>query len=287
MKKLIAIILAFTLLFSFTALPASAELGTDTGVNINSAKSIFERIADVFHDLVAKLFKVFGMECPLCENHDGYGEAEGDGGFNKAEVAKKYNDAVNALKAYDRKVTVEYIKDRRPTLVQAPGTLNKKVENILKEYKIINDLTTRNFERNQSKEITKLLPPSDRESQLSGNYLKYIKPLIEGDNTKIEFEFEEAVSKYENAVTTAPNGYSEAFDYINLAEYEFDGISLEKAEITYKDAKVEALLDGYERVTYIKVQALIVIKATVVEKGAEQLIEVELSSTDTYNIIYK
>ena len=46
MKKLIAIILAITLLFSFAALPVSAELGdSDNSLTLNEAKSIFERIA--------------------------------------------------------------------------------------------------------------------------------------------------------------------------------------------------------------------------------------------------
>ena len=131
MKKLIAILLSVTLLFGCMAIPVSAELGdSDQSININEAKSLFERIADVFHDLVAKLFKVFGLECPLCENHDGYGEAEGDGDFNKAEIAKKYNDAVNELKAHRKTLKIEHSSYFKATIEEAPASIKKTLEKV-------------------------------------------------------------------------------------------------------------------------------------------------------------
>ena len=138
MKKLIAIILSITLLFSFAALPVSAELGdSDATININEAKSLFARIADIFHDLIAKLFKAFGADCPLCENHDGYGEAEGDGGFNIAEVAKMYSDAVNKLKSWNKKVEIDHTIDVKIIKIEGLSLTNQDKFNNLLEKRIL------------------------------------------------------------------------------------------------------------------------------------------------------
>ncbi len=285
MKKFIAIILSITLLFSFMALPVSAELGdSDASININEAKSIFERIADVFHNLVANLFKIFGLDCPLCENHDGYGEAEGDGDFNKAEIAKKYNDAVNQLKAHKKKLTITHKSYMKPTVEEAPSSIKKAIENVLDNF-AGNDIETLTFKNNESAEIAAVIPPSDKEANLSGAYIDYINFQNYNDDTKIEFRLMDSESTFDGTKTTLPEGYADVLNPVNLDNLS-DVIAFTHADITYTDTNVEAILNINGKVKSLKTSTTITVNATVKTGATPSVVKIKLECADEYNMNY-
>lgn len=287
MKKFLAIILALTMMFSFAAMPASAELGEpDTSIGINDAKSIFEKIADVFHDLVANLFKAFGMECPLCENHDGYGEAEGDGEFNKAELAKQYNDAVNELKAHKKTLNVEHISNIKK--VELSGTtlsLQSSINSFLKDMLGRNE-QTHTFKNNESAKISALIPPEGRESQLSGAYVKEISYYKSNDDAKIKFTLKDSESTFNGTTTTNPKGYIEVFEPINLGAYDFDDFEIIYADITYSDTGAEAVLNSNNKLKSLKTFSTITINATIETSKGKSPITLVLDCSDEYTITY-
>ena len=285
MKKLIAILLSITLIFGCMAIPVSAELGdSDNSININEAKSIFERIADVFHDLVAKLFKVFGLDCPLCENHDGYGEAEGDGEFNKAEIAKKYTDAVNTLKAYRKTLKIEHSSNIKTKVEEAPSSIKKVLENVLNSVSG-SDTETLSFKNNESAKISAIIPPSDKEAKLSGAYVEYINFLNYNDDTKIEFRLKEATSTFDGTETTLPEGYSDVLNPINLNSIS-EVVDIIHADITYSNTDVEAVLDYNAKVKTLKTSSTITVNLTVQAGDTPSVVKVVIDCADEYQMKY-
>ena len=81
------------------AMPVSARLGnvgeSDPSYVESATISIFGKIGDFFHNAIAKVFSIFGADCPLCDNHYGYGAAEGEGGYTKEEVLSVLPDLPN------------------------------------------------------------------------------------------------------------------------------------------------------------------------------------------------
>ncbi len=287
MKKLIAIILSITLLFSFMAIPASAELGdSDQSININEATSIFERIADVFHNLIANLFKIFGLDCPLCENHDGYGEAEGDGDFNYAEIAKMYNGAVNNLKANRKTLKIAHTSNVKKLEVSGVSTAIKNTLDNLLEDVLGRNENTYTFKNNESAKISALIPPKNREACLSGAYVNNINYYKEGDNSKIEFTLMDSKSKYDGTTTTAPEGFCEVLDYLNLGEIDLGIGEITSADISYKDTSVKATLDVNSKVKSLKTSYEITVDAVLEGGSNTSHLKMVFDCSDEYNISY-
>lgn len=285
MKKLIAILLSVTLLFGCMAIPVSAELGdSDQSININEAKSLFERIADVFHDLVAKLFKVFGLECPLCENHDGYGEAEGDGDFNKAEIAKKYNDAVNELKAHKKTLKIEHISYFKATIEEAPASIKKTLEKVFDAVSGY-DTETLSFKNNESAKISAIIPPSDKEAKLSGAYVDYANILNYNDDVKLEFRLFDSTSTFDGTATTLPEGYADVLNPVNLDSIA-EVVDIIRADITYSNTNIEAVLNTYNKVKTLKTSSTITLDLTVKTGDAPSVVKLVLDCADEYQIKY-
>lgn len=287
MKKLIAILLSITLLFGCIAIPVSAELGdSDNSININEAKSLFERIADVFHDLVAKLFKVFGLDCPLCENHDGYGEAEGDAEFNIAEIAKMYNEEVNELKAHKKTLTIEHISNIRKAELSGTTLSLQKAINAFLEDVLGKNEQTHTFKNNESAKISAILPPEGREAQLSGAYATSASFYKEGDDTIIRFSLMDSKSTFDGVTTTAPEGYTEAFEPINLGGYEFETFEIIFAEISYSATEAEAVVNFNGKLKELRTSTTITIEATVEANGTKTPVTLVLDCADEYQIKY-
>lgn len=258
MKKLIAIILSITLIFSFMAVPASAKVGnlgeSDPSFTESVTVSIFDKIGDFFHNLIAKIFGIFGADCPICDNHYGYGDAGGEGGYNKEEAAKMYNDAINKLKKHNTTVRIDYAKDVSTSVIEeAPtGSMKNLVESILKNLSGRTE-SGKNFTYNEQAKINSLVPPSDRDSALSGANVKEISVNKINDTTKIEFVLNEVEAYYDGTSTSGDAVYASVLNPVNIAAYDFGtGIYVTDANLIYDNVKVEAVLDSYGRIVSFK-----------------------------------
>ena len=257
MKKLIAILLAFTLMFSFMAVPASAKVGnvggTDTSIELGAAASLFDRIGDFFHDLIAKIFNAFGADCPICDNHSGYGDAEGDGDYNREEVAQEYNLAINKIKMHKTKLRIDCVKDITVKATELPsmGSLQEKVNAAIKEISGRVE-SGKNFSYNQQGKISNLIPPSSKESALSGADVKTIKSNKVNDTVVISFTLVDTEAYYDGSTTTSNGVYERVLTPINLGKLELDGITNTDANIFYTDTKVEAAIDDNDNLLSLK-----------------------------------
>lgn len=290
MKKFIAIILSITLLFSFMAIPVSAELGDSSTptVSTGTIKSVFERLSDVFHNLIANIFKAFGQDCPLCENHDGYGEAGGEGDYNYAEVAAKYNEAVNALKAHKKTLKIEHISNINYELQDASGvseSVRKAIKDFFEDYKGKNH-NLYEFKRSESAKISALIPPSGKAAALNAAYLNFISCYFVNDKTKIEFELMDSKSSFDGTTTTNPEGYADVLDPINLAEYDFGSGKIKKADIAYKNTTVEATMNSYNQVENLKTSSEITFDVTFELNGKTSQFTIVVDCANEYQMSY-
>lgn len=290
MKKLIAIILSITLMFSFMAVPASAALdnSSDTSISTEGVKSIFERIGDVFHNLIARIFKIFGLDCPLCENHDGYGEAGGEGEFNKAEAAAKYNEAVNQLKAYKRPIKIKHTSNLDNELQEVSGVtaaIKNIIEDVLEDFEGKN-ISVHNFGYGDSDKISNVIPPYGKEAKLNGAYIDYINYTHYNDKVKIDFRLNDSESHFDGTNTTSPVGYSDVFEPINLSEIELGTGKIKSADIAYRNATAEAVINEYGNVEYLKTDVEITVDVTIELSGKTSQFKIVSHCVDEYEMTY-
>ncbi|MBQ5905959.1 MAG: hypothetical protein IIW88_08850 [Clostridia bacterium] len=266
MKKLIAIILSITLIFGLMAMPASAKVGNvgneDPSFTESLSVSIFDKIGNFFHDLIAKIFKLFGADCPICDNHDGYGEAEGEGNYNKEEVAKMYNVAINKIKMHKTTLRIDHSKEITTKVTELPAVKSAQ-EKLNAALAAISGRVEsgKNFSYNQQSKISNLIPPSSKDSSLSGANVKYIKANNVNDTVKIEFALKDVEAFFDGTVTTGDAVYGSVLTPINLASLEFDGITVTDANISYKDVKIEAVMDNNENLLSLKTSTNFEIRA--------------------------
>ena len=296
MKKLIAILLSLTLLFSFMAMPVSAaDKITDTSADVivgigsvlgsGTTKSIFATISDAFHNFIATVFGIFGLDCPLCENHDGYGEAGGEAEYTKAELAKIYNDAVNKLKSYRKNLKIEHTTNVKKVELSASSTTAKNaVSAVLDDY-LGKDETTLDFS-NQSAKISALIPPTGREAQLSGAYVDYIEYYKANDDRRVKFQVAESFCTYNGTTTDAPTSLKEVFECINFGEYDLGSVKVINADITYKNMTFDATIDMNNNLKNLKTSYELTIDAKVKVNGSESQVTLVLNCADEYNVIY-
>ena len=283
MKRIIAIILAMTLLFSFMAVPASAALNnpSDTTVSTSGIKSIFERIGDFFHNLIANIFKTFGMECPMCENHDGYTDADGDGTYTKNEIITMYNDGVNSLKAYKKPLKITHTSKLGADITDASAVAEKVFDSILEDYTGQNTKNY-NFKYNENAKISAVIPPNGKDADLNVSYIDYISYSRTGDYGVIEFGLKDAESRYDGTSTTVPLGYSDVLTPVDLSGSE----NITEADISYQDTVVKATLDIGGNVKTIEVSSKITISAVAKIGSVRSNINITLDCNDEYSITY-
>lgn len=290
MKKLLAIILSITLLFSFMAVPASAASDQFDGVSDSSSgiTSLFERIGDGFHDIIAKIFNVFGLDCPFCENHFGYGEAGGEGGLNKAEVADKYNTAINNLKNYRQGMKMLVTTDVSYTVEEVSGVtsaVNTVIKNFLEDYKGVN-YKNYTFKAGEKAKISAVVPPSGKEAKLDAKYVSDINLYNVDDKTKIDFKLMDADSHYDGTSTTAPQGFDGVIDYIDLAEIVPGAGVIKSADISYKNTSVEATIDVYNNIENLKISTDITLDITFELNGRTSQFKLFIDSVEEYEMTY-
>ena len=251
MKKIIAIVLALTLMFSFMAMPVSARLGnvgeSDPSYVESATISIFGKIGDFFHNAIAKVFSIFGADCPLCDNHYGYGAAEGEGGYTKEEVAKMYNEAMNTLKQYNKEVKIDHAKEITAEVTEGASTasLRKKVDAALKEIKGRVE-SGKTYTYNSQAAINSLIAPAGKNATLSGENVSSISANRVNDTLKIQFTLDDVDAYYNGTTTTGDGVYASILKPIDLATLDVGTeIVVTSANILYRNVKVELVVDSY------------------------------------------
>lgn len=290
MKKLLAIILSIILIFGCMSVPATAVGDQFDGVSDSSSgiTSFFERIADGFHDVIAKIFSVFGLDCPMCDNHFGYGEAGGEGELNKAEVAEKYNTAINNLKTYRKAVKIVHESNLSYEVEEVSG-VSAVVKTVIAN--VLEDLEGKNyknysFKAGESAKISAVVPPSGKSAALDAKYLDYINLYNKNDKTKIDFKLMDGVSSYDGNNTTEAAGYTGVIDTINLAAIVPGAGAIKKADISYKNTTVEATIDVYNNIELLRISTEITLDITFELNGNTSEFKIIIDSVDEYEMSY-
>ena len=229
---------------------------------------------------------MFGQDCPLCENHDGFGEAGGDGDYNKAEIAKQYNDAINKLKAYNKTLKIEHTSNIDLEITDCSSqTLANIIDGVLENLEG-RDESTKNFKNGESAKINAFVPPTEKDAALNGAYLERISMYKINDNTKIEFGLMDSESRFDGTTVTNPVGYSDVLDPLNIGALDLGPVSVTEADISYKDVTVELVLDHYGRVKSFKSVTKIAVDAIAKVSKISMSVNIEGSIVEEYEVKY-
>lgn len=259
-KKLSALLVVLTLLFSLGSVPASAvnvyEDNKFHGYNEvydygnEEDKNFFEKIKDTFHWYIARLFFYFEADCPICGEH-----------FLPPDLVNAedcYNDAVNALKNYKGTVTVKRVSTTDIQVQDVPQVVAAIVgpvcENLAgtteNTYTFIAGKTL------DGKAITDVVEPIGRKADLSaegvhGSFTKFTGDELIPQSLSIQLVPEAERFDGTSMVNVAPHNAS-VMETINLATLELGPIKIYEAESSYPGTEIYAEFDNLGRITSIK-----------------------------------
>lgn len=293
-KKLSALLLVLTMLFTLGSVPASAvnvyEDNKFQGYNEvydygnEEDKNFFEKIKDTFHWYIARLFFYFDADCPICGEH-----------FLPPDLVNAedcYNDAVNALKNYKGTVTVKRVSTTDISVNDVPSVVASVIgpvcENLAgtteNTYTFIAGKTL------DGKAITDVVEPMGRKANLSaegvhGSYTKFTSDELIPQSLSIQLVSEAERFDGTSMVNVAPHNAS-VMETINLGALDLGPIKIHEAEGTYTGTEIYAGFDSFGRITSIKLVRPYDLYATGKTGPINATVHVSAETTEEYTITY-
>lgn len=294
LKKLSALLVVLTLLFSLGSVPASAvnvyEDNKFCGYNEvydygnEEDKNFFEKIKDTFHWYIARIFFYFEADCPICGEHFLPPD------FVDAEDC--YNDAVNALKNYKGTVTVKRVSTTDISVNDAPSVVASVIgpvcENLAgtteNTYTFIAGKTL------DGKAITDVVEPMGRKADLSaegvhGSFTKFTGDELIPQGLSIQLVSEAERFDGTSMVNVAAHNAS-VMETINLGALDLGPIKIHEAEGTYTGTEIYAGFDNLGRITSIKLVRPYDLYATGKMGPINATVHVFAETTEEYTITY-
>ena len=293
-KKLSALLLVLTMLFTLGSVPASAvnvyEDNKFYGYNEvydygnEEDKNFFEKIKDTFHWYIARLFFYLEADCPICGEH-----------FLPPDLVNAedcYNDAVNALKNYKGTVTVKRVSTTDIQVSDVPSVVAAIVgpvcENLAgtteNTYTFIAGKTL------DGKVITDVVEPMGRKADLSaegvqGSNTKFTSDELIPQSLRIQLVSEAERFDGTSMVNVAPHNAS-VMETINLGALDLGPIKIHKAEGTYTGTEIYAEFDNLGRITSITLVRPYEMVATGKAGPISVTVHVSAETTEEYTITY-
>lgn len=250
MKKLTAIILSIIMVFSFTAVPATAA-AEDSGVAVVAEEvNIIEQIINFLHEFIAGVFEMLGLDCPFCEAH---GEDFSDAGAE--DVAVMYNNAINNLKNYQKSVKMEKRSTVDLEIANCPGgdTVRSIVEEVIKSFEgTTTDEQYYILGENTNGKLSNQIPPAEKEAYLTASAAQSITLSEKNGKQIIRVKLKDGKGTYDGTTTVDPQGYAGVIDTLNLGALDIGPMAMRNAEILYSGVVIEAVLDSEGRVVSLE-----------------------------------
>lgn len=293
-KKLSALLLALTMLFSLSCVPASAVniYEEDTFYGLKEVydygnkedNNFFQRIADTFHWYIARLFFHLGADCPICDEHfiplDFYND-----------LTNCYNNAVNNLKNYNgivtiaKKETVDIIVNTCPSAIESivNGVAKKFIGTTENTYTFISGKTV-----DSSIKITDFVEPLGRDAELNPNAIaeSFLGKTLDNIPESLYFKLVEENASFDGTSSVDPVYNMGITDPINLAALDLTPIKITHAESTYPGTKVSAEFDELGRITALKIEAPLSVSPNISVAMLKATIDVDANITTEYTITY-
>lgn len=259
-KKLSALLVVLTLLFSLGSVPASAvnvyEDNKFHGYNEvydygnEEDKNFFEKIKDTFHWYIARLFFYFEADCPICGEH-----------FLPPDLVNAedcYSDAVNALKNYKGTVTVKRVSTTDIQVQDMPDAVASIVNSVCEKFSgtTENTYTFISGKTLDGTAITDVVEPMGRNAGLSaegvyGSFTKFTGDELIPQSLRIQLVPEAERFDGTSMIDVAVHNAS-VMETINLATLDLGPLKIYEAESSYPGTEIYAEFDNLGRITSIK-----------------------------------
>ncbi len=260
MKKLLAVILSVIMIFSCAAVPASAASDDNMDAVVEIGGNILEGLMDFLHEFVAGLFSIFGLDCPMCENH-GMGDVE----LSDSEIIESFNNAVNNLKASQKAIKMTKSKTVSLTLDNFSGEedIRPVLEKLLQRYESSNQEEF-NFILGESSggKLSDNIPPKNG-AALNSSAIKSISMSKIAGRRIIRVKLKDGIASFNGVKTTNPAGYEGVINPIDFKTFDVRPLAVDKANISYTDVTVEATLDSDDRIVALNYSIPFVMTGTV------------------------
>ena len=116
---------------------------------------------------------------------------------------------------------------------------------------------------------------------MSVDDFKNIPDVSEG----LEFRLFDSTSTFDGTATTLPEGYADVLNPVNLDSIA-EVVDIIRADITYSNTNIEAVLNTYNKVKTLKTSSTITLDLTVKTGDAPSVVKLVLDCADEYQIKY-
>ncbi len=294
-KKSLALILSLIIAVSVATVPASAvnvyEENYYNGLveiyDFGNAedKNFFQKIADLFHWYIARIFVYFEADCPICGEHFAVPTL--------ADSAESYyNSAINGLKAYKDKVTIEKKRTVNIEMIDVPAQVIQSILTPIAESISGTTKTTYIFENGvdtEGRKITDVIQPLGRNAELTkeGVYSSVAFSNAYAEKvTAITLNLISETSIFDGTVIHNPIFNSSVIEPVNPGILELGPVNIIQAELTYPETSASIIFDDEGNAKTIKIS--IPVDATFTGKAAMIAFNASCHAeiTEEYNVTY-
>lgn len=258
MKKFTVVILAVIMLFSCMMPAYAAEVQTVAETEQTVSLSIVERIKSFLHNIIERLFALFGIPCPFCdiEYNPVYME----------DAVKAYNDGVNAVKNYKGKVSVKKVEDIAVAIPDVPSVTEKIITGAL-ENLTGTKIYLWKFSDGKAEDGTALtdrIEPYGREAALdSAGVILTEKAELKNGGTELRLVLAPEKSVYDGtSVTEEPVYNAGVISTLNFGALDLGPVVVHNAEVTYTETELSAEFDSRGRMTVLEIHSPMDVYAT-------------------------
>lgn len=255
-KKLTAVFLAVVMLFT-CMIPAYASENAAAEENTPTI-SLIEKIKDIIHGIIEKIFSLFNIECPFCEANNLVPS-------NINETVAKYNEGINSVKNYKDRIRIIKSEKVSCSIGDYPDVAATIIEEVLKNLTgtTLDNSIYNDGKSSDGKSITDILEPCGREASLiSTGVASAESTVLEDGGSKNRITLKKEVAVFNGTSMVNDAVYNAAvITALNLGVLDLGPIKVESAEITYEGTVLEAEYDSQGRLVELSIEVPVSIQS--------------------------
>ena len=207
------------------------------------------------------------------------------------EICDSFNNAVNGVKNNKGSFSIHKVQTVDVSLTEfslpAPTeAINSLIKNVVSDsendYSFNNGVQVDDAEHDVSSRIS----PCSRNATVIPSNLKQAQSEMQGDKEIITLNFVSDTSYFDGKVTAYPMQIAGATDPLDFSVLPMGPLSISKADITYPDTKVEAVIDGDGRLEKLTVVLPTTVDCTGGMGAFTADIGLDIHVTTVFNLLY-
>lgn len=292
-RKIFALVLTFVIIFSISVVPVSAkniyEKNNFMGLievydyGNEEDKTFFEKIKDTFHWYIARIFIYFEADCPICGEH-----------FLPPEISATvdyYNNAINALKAYEGVVKIKKVSTTNVAVADLPSTVASIVNSICNNFAgtIENTYTFTSGKTVDGIAITDVVEPLGRNATLTekGIYGSHANINAEANIPRsLRIQLVSETESFDGTSTVNAVHNASVIKTINFATLDLGDIKITSADTTYPGTQIYAQFDDLGRITSLSLERPYELRATAKAASVSMTLNCKVDMSEEYTITY-